>query len=48
MPYRPDAQQALQTMYHSKTVVKDGVDSGIPELVRELKTEDLPIPIRNK
>jgi branched-chain amino acid transport system substrate-binding protein len=48
MTFRPEDHQALQSMYHFKTVVKDGVDYGIPELVRELKIEDLPIPIRNK
>ena len=48
MTFRPEDHQALQSMYHFKTVVKEGVDYGIPELVRELKIEDLPIPIRNK
>jgi branched-chain amino acid transport system substrate-binding protein len=48
MTFRPEDHQALQSRYHFKTVVKDGVDYGIPELVRELKIEDLPIPIRNK
>jgi branched-chain amino acid transport system substrate-binding protein len=48
MTFRPEDHQALQSMYHFKTVVKEGVDYGIPELVRELKIEDLPIPVRNK
>ena len=34
-------------MYHFRTKVEDGVDYGIPELVRELTIEDLPIPVRN-
>ncbi|WP_306119779.1 MULTISPECIES: substrate-binding domain-containing protein [unclassified Roseitalea] len=47
MRFRPEDHQALQPMYHFRTVVKDDVDYGIPELVRELTIEDLPIPVRN-
>ncbi|RYH09202.1 substrate-binding domain-containing protein [Tropicimonas sp. IMCC6043] len=47
MVFRPEDHQALQSMYHFKTVVKDGVDYGVPELVRELTIEDMDIPIRN-
>ncbi len=48
MTFRPEDHQALQTMYHFKTVVKDDVDYGIPSLVRELTIDELPIPIRNQ
>ncbi|MCT8160709.1 substrate-binding domain-containing protein [Pseudoruegeria sp. SHC-113] len=48
MMFRPEDHQALQSMYHFKTVVKDGVDYGVPELVRELTIKDMPIPIRNQ
>ncbi|MFT6659635.1 substrate-binding domain-containing protein [Maritalea sp.] len=48
MTFRPEDHQALQSMYHFKTVVKDDVDYGIPSLVRELTIEELPIPIRNQ
>ncbi len=47
MMFRPEDHQALQSMYHFRTKVEDGVDYGIPELVRELTIEDLPIPVRN-
>jgi branched-chain amino acid transport system substrate-binding protein len=47
MMFRAEDHQALQSMYHFKIKVEDGVDWAIPELVRELKIEDLPIPIRN-
>jgi branched-chain amino acid transport system substrate-binding protein len=47
MMFRAEDHQALQPMYHFKIKVEDGVDWAIPELVRELKIEDLPIPVRN-
>jgi len=48
MQFRAEDHQALQSMYHFKIKVVDGVEWGVPELVRELKIEDLPIPIRNQ
>ncbi|QIZ82525.1 substrate-binding domain-containing protein [Thalassovita gelatinovora] len=48
MMFRAEDHQALQSMYHFKVKVEDGVDWAIPELVRELTIDDLPIPIRNK
>ncbi|MCP4826350.1 MAG: ABC transporter substrate-binding protein [Shimia sp.] len=47
MKFRADDHQAMQTMYHFKIKVDDNVEWAIPELVRELKLEDLPIPVRN-
>ncbi|THD73884.1 ABC transporter permease [Thalassobius vesicularis] len=47
MKFRAEDHQALQSMYHFKIKVEDGVDWAIPELVRELTIDDLPIPIRN-
>jgi branched-chain amino acid transport system substrate-binding protein len=47
MMFRAEDHQALQPMYHFRIKVEDGVDWAIPELVRELKIEDLPIPVRN-
>ena len=47
MVFRAEDHQALQSMYHFKIRVDDGVDWAIPELVRELTIDDLPIPIRN-
>ncbi|TKZ22036.1 ABC transporter permease [Shimia litoralis] len=48
MQFRAEDHQALQSMYHFKIKVVDGVEWGVPELVRELKIDDLPIPIRNQ
>ncbi len=47
MIFRPEDHQALQSMYHFKIKVDPDVEWGIPELVRELKIEDMDIPIRN-
>ncbi|MHC9235697.1 substrate-binding domain-containing protein [Pseudooceanicola sp. 502str34] len=47
MMFRPEDHQALQSMYHFKIKVEDDVDWAIPELVRELTIDDLPIPVRN-
>lgn len=47
MQFRAEDHQALQSMYHFETVIKDGVDYGVPQLVRELTIADMPIPIRN-
>lgn len=47
MMFRPEDHQALQSMYHFKIKVDPNVDWAIPELVRELTIDDLPIPIRN-
>ena len=48
MVFRPEDHQALQSMYHFKIKVDPAVAWGIPELVRELKIEDMNIPIKNK
>ncbi len=48
MCFRPEDHQALQSMYHFKIKVDPNVEWGIPELVRELKIEDMQIPILNK
>jgi branched-chain amino acid transport system substrate-binding protein len=47
MKFRAEDHQAMQTMYHFKIKVDDNVEWAIPELVRELEIEDLPIPVRN-
>ncbi len=44
MCFRPEDHQALQSMYHFKIKVDPAVEWGIPELVRELKIEDMQIP----
>lgn len=48
MIFRPEDHQALQSMYHFRIKVDPNVEWGIPELVRELKIEDMTIPILNK
>ncbi|MEY8842786.1 ABC transporter substrate-binding protein, partial [Cribrihabitans sp. XS_ASV171] len=48
MRFRPEDHQAMQSMYHFKIKVDPEVEWAIPELVRELTIDDLPIPIRNQ
>src|SRR5437660_7342194 len=48
MVFRKEDHQALQSMYHFKIKADPAVAWGIPELVRELKIEDMQIPIQNK
>ncbi len=45
MTFRPEDHQALQSMYHFKIKVDDAVKWAIPELVREIKAEEMDIPI---
>ena len=48
MVFRKEDHQALQSMYHFKIKVDPNVAWAIPELVNELKIEDMTIPVRNK
>jgi branched-chain amino acid transport system substrate-binding protein len=48
MQFRKEDHQALQSMYHFKIKVDPAFPWGVPELVREIKIEDMRIPIRNK
>lgn len=45
MTFRPEDHQALQSMYHFKIQVDDSVEWAIPELVREIKPEEMDIPV---
>lgn len=47
MTFRAEDHQALQSMYHFRIKVDENVAWGIPELVRELDSDDLPVPVRN-
>ncbi|WP_108257891.1 substrate-binding domain-containing protein [Mangrovicoccus ximenensis] len=47
MTFRAEDHQALQSMYHFRIKADPEVDWGIPELVRELGTDALPVPVRN-
>ena len=45
MTFRPEDHQALQSMYHFKIRVDDGVNWAIPELVREIGADEMDIPV---
>ena len=45
MTFRKEDHQALQSMYHFKIKVDDAVEWAIPELVREIKPEEMKIPV---
>ncbi|MBE0627045.1 MAG: substrate-binding domain-containing protein [Burkholderiales bacterium] len=48
MVFRKEDHQALQSMYHFRIKVDPAFAWGVPELVREIKIEEMNIPIRNK
>ncbi len=47
MVIRAEDHQALQSMYHFKIKIDPNVKWAVPELVRELKIEDMDVPVRN-
>ena len=48
MTFRKEDHQAMQSMYHFKIKVDPALPWAVPELVREIKAEDMHVPIRNK
>ena len=48
MTFRKEDHQAMQAMYHFKIKVDPAFAWGVPELVREIKPEEMEVPIRNK
>jgi branched-chain amino acid transport system substrate-binding protein len=48
MTFRKEDHQAMQSMYHFKIKVDPAFAWGVPELVREIRAEEMQIPIRNK
>lgn len=48
MTFRKEDHQAMQSMYHFKIKVDPAFEWGVPDLVREIKPEEMAIPIRNK
>jgi len=48
MTFRKEDHQAMQSMYHFKIKADPAFAWGVPELVREIKAEDMAIPVRNK
>ncbi|MDO5289748.1 MAG: substrate-binding domain-containing protein [Pseudomonadota bacterium] len=47
MTFRTQDHQAMQSMYHFKIKVDPAFAWGVPELVREIKPEDMQVPVRN-
>lgn len=48
MTFRAEDHQAMQSMYHFRIKVDPAFPWGVPELVREIKPEEMVVPIRNK
>ena len=48
MTFRKEDHQAMQSMYHFKVKADPAFTWGVPELVREIKPEEMNVPIRNK
>jgi branched-chain amino acid transport system substrate-binding protein len=48
MTFRKEDHQAMQSMYHFKIRVDPGLAWAVPVLVREIKPEDMKVPITNK
>ncbi|RZI43975.1 ABC transporter permease [Herbaspirillum sp. HC18] len=48
MTFRKEDHQAMQSMYHFKIKVDPAFPWGVPDLVREIKAEEMAVPIRNK
>ena len=48
MTFRKEDHQAMQSMYHFKIKVDPAFAWGVPELVGEIKPEQMDVPIRNK
>jgi len=48
MTFRKEDHQAMQSMYHFKIKDDPAFAWGVPELVREIKAEEMNVPIRNK
>ena len=48
MIFRKEDHQALQSMYHFKIKVDPKLAWAVNEPIREIKIEDMNVPIRNK
>jgi len=48
MTFRKEDHQAMQSMYHFKIKNDPAFAWGVPELVREIKPEEMDVPIKNK
>ena len=47
MTFRKEDHQAMQSMYHFRIKVDPALAWGVPELVREIKPEEMAVPLRN-
>ena len=47
MTFRKEDHQSMQDMYHFKIKVDPAFAWGVPELVREIKPEEMNVPVRN-
>lgn len=48
MTFRREDHQALQSMYHFRIKNDPAFAWGVPELVREIKPDEMQVPVRNK
>jgi branched-chain amino acid transport system substrate-binding protein len=48
MTFRKEDHQAMQSMFHFRIKVDPAFEWGVPELVREIKPEEMQVPIHNK
>ena len=48
MTFRKEDHQAMQSMYHFKIKADPAFAWGVPELVREIRAEEMDVPIKNK
>jgi branched-chain amino acid transport system substrate-binding protein len=48
MVFRAQDHQAMQSMYHFRIKVDAAFPWGVPELVREIKADEMQVPIRNQ
>jgi len=48
MVFRKEDHQAMQSMYHFRIKNDPAFAWGVPELVHEIKPEEMDIPIKNK
>ena len=48
MTFRKEDHQAMQSMYHFRIKVDPALAWAVPALVREIKAEEMNVPIRNK
>ncbi|HCX82264.1 MAG: ABC transporter permease [Curvibacter sp. RIFCSPHIGHO2_12_FULL_63_18] len=48
MTFRKEDHQAMQSMYHFKIKVDPAFAWGVPELIREIKAEEMTVPVRNQ